>query len=315
MTYETEALTVEEAAEVASGSTKAVEAVDARLEDEDEAPEEINVRQASERLKAFHEARADKQKAYRDALGVEDAAPEPETLDDQAELQSLEEDFTRERLRGEVDNTTSWVQQAQYQLNQTQHAIQQQWAQRFGDIDIANDQYALQRLAQVDPARAQEAAQFLQQAQAAMTNVQTQAVLQNHAAEQAFQQWANAEDMKFAQAHQELKNPQTYALVREHAIGVLRDLGYGDETIQQMWNTPEYRQAPMQEWLLKLARVRMGEHKLKESKRKVPPVPIKPGTGGATSARDAQVQQLDKKLGKSGSVKDAAALYMARKQR
>ncbi len=144
---------------------------------------------------------------------------------------------------------------------------------------------------------------------------------QESALREAQQKWfefATRQDALFAEHVPEAADPAKNAKMQEVAVAVLKEIGFSDEELGDLW-TGRTR-LPLRDHRMALlihdaTRYRQAQQKAKDVAAKpVPPVQ-RPGVSQLRGAAlDAKIQALAKQLETSGSLKDAAALIAARRK-
>jgi len=143
------------------------------------------------------------------------------------------------------------------------------------------------------------------------TVIQQHQVQQHHQA--AFNNYAQAEDQKFHAAHPELNGP-ALAKLAPHIMAELREeFNVTDQQITHAYHSdPQFRSFAAQEMAVQLGRQRMVREEIKSGRRRpVAPVVQHPGSADVNSQyRDRGITALDKKLDKTGKVRDATQLLI-----
>jgi hypothetical protein len=236
---------------------------------------------------------------------------------------SREGDFLRrqneaaEKLKGLAAQERA-VEQAKRQyetaLPTLLQSLQQQ-AGEFSDIKSVSD---IERLAREDwpryvvwDAQQKKIAAVQQQANAALAR-QTQ---------EAHHHWSNfaqEQDSLFLEKAPELAEKGQLAKVAENAMGVLKDIGFNDQELAQLWNGRQalsLRDHRIQLLIRDGVRYRDAHAAAKAAAVKSVPHVQRPGAAVPRGAEaDARISALNNKLEQSGSLKDAAALLLAQRQ-
>jgi hypothetical protein len=191
-------------------------------------------------------------------------------------------------------------------------AMQSQAANDFPDIQSMAD---VERLAREDFPR--YAMWDAHQKKLAAVAQETQAVQHRQAQEvsQRWQEFAGKQDQLMTEQVPELADPERAPKLRESAINVLRDRGFTDTELTELYEGKRgvsLRDHRIQLLVLDAVRWREAQAKAKAATtRPVPPVQRPGASQPRSSAADAEIQALKTKLDKSGSLRDAAALRAA----
>jgi hypothetical protein len=192
--------------------------------------------------------------------------------------------------------------------------LQQQQAGEFADIRTAAD---VERLAREDWPRLlrwdlqqQKVAAVRQQ----LSEAQGRQFLENL---QQFSDFAKRQDELFIEKVPDMVDKAKAAALRDAAAAVLKDHGFSDAELGQMWQGQS--QLSLRDHRLQLVihdaiQWRDAQQKAKAAATRTFPPVQRPGVSQPRgAARDAQIQNLTKRLETSGSLKDAAALLRARR--
>jgi hypothetical protein len=242
-------------------------------------------------------------------------------------LATREQDREREFRRGQneaatlrkaLDGDRQQLEQARARYETALPALLQtlqvQQAGAFADIrsmadveKLAREDYA--RYAQWD-AQQKKIAAVMQEVQATQARQQ-----QDHA--ERWSAFARRQDELFAEQAPEAAEGERSAKLRNAAVDVLRQLGFSDGELAQLWNGE--RDISLRDHRLQLlirdgVQWREAQAKAKTAAKKPLPPVQRPGVAqGRAAAQEAQVNSLTKRLDQSGSLKDAAALLRARR--
>jgi hypothetical protein len=193
------------------------------------------------------------------------------------------------------------------------HTLQQQQAGEFADIRTLAD---IEKLAREDFAR--YARWDAQQKRIAVMADELRATQQRQALELS-QQWAHfaqRQDQLFADKVPDIVDPGKAPKLRESAVNVLKDRGFGEQELAQLWNGQaaiSLRDHRLQLLVLDAVKFADAQRAAKEALTKpVPPVQ-RPGVAQQKSG-DAEIQALRQKLERTGSARDAAALVAAQRR-
>jgi hypothetical protein len=193
--------------------------------------------------------------------------------------------------------------------------MHKQHADEFTDIKSQAD---VERMAKEDMPRYVKWSESQRQIGIALEQVKA---AQESALREAQQKWfefATRQDALFVERVPEAADPARNAKMQEAAVTVLKEIGFSDEEIGDLW-TGRAR-LPLRDHRMALlihdaTRYRQAQQKAKDAAAKpVPPVQ-RPGVAQPRgAAQDAKIQVLTKQLETSGSLKDAAALIAARRK-
>jgi hypothetical protein len=233
-----------------------------------------------------------------------------------AEVRRSQNEAADARKAVEADRAKVEQARTQYEtaLPALLDTIQQQQNLEFADVKTIDD---VQRLAREDWPR--YVMWDAQQKRIAAVNQQVEASKQRQTQErqQKLGQFAQRESELFAEKAPEFADPAKKTKLQESAVSVLRDLGFQDQELGEMWRgEKELSLHDHRLQLLLLDGVRYREAKAVTAKATAKPVPPvqRPGVSqprGAAAAAD--VQNLSKRLDQTGSAKDAARLLMGRR--
>lgn len=136
--------------------------------------------------------------------------------------------------------------------------------------------------------------------------------------QQRWSHFAQSEDQKFAEKYPDISDPAKASKIRDSAISILKDRGFNDQELGQLWSgqaSISLRDHRLQLLILDAMKWRDAEAKAKTVQQKsVPPVQ-RPGVSlGKNAQADAEIQALKAKLDRTGSAKDAAAVVAAQRR-
>jgi hypothetical protein len=237
---------------------------------------------------------------------------------------SRESDFLRrqneaaDKLRGlsvkeqAVDQAKRQYEAALPVLLQT---LQQQQAGEFADVKSIAD---IDRLAREDwpryvlwDAQQKKIAAVQQQVNAALSR-------QAQAAQHHWSSFAQQQDALFLEKAPELGEKGQMAKVAETAAGMLKDLGFNDQELSDLWNGRQglsLRDHRVQLMLRDGVRYRDAQAAAKSAAARPVPQVQRPGAAPPRNAEaDARLSALNSRLEQSGTLKDAAALLVAQRQ-
>ena len=223
-----------------------------------------------------------------------------------------------QREAAEVKRSNETERQQLEQARQQYEAIAQQQYQmlassgEFADIQSPADEMRLAKEDVLRHAQYQAHKSALQESQRATYEAQAR---QQQQFQQELQTWGNEQDKLAMDAIPEAKDQVKWKSLRESSVNYLKDVGFSDSELTQLWNGGSaLRDHRVQRIIADAAKAKSAQAKLETSKAKPLPPVQRPGVAqpkGAALA--AQVQTLDQKLTKTGSVKDAVALLKARR--
>lgn len=220
----------------------------------------------------------------------------------------------RKALETEKSAVAQARQQYEAALPALLQTLQQQQAGEFSDIKTLED---AQRLAREDWPR--YALWDVQQKQIAALQHEAQAAQQRQAAEYQ-QQWATfaqKEDQMLLDKAPELADGEKAGKLREAALNALRE-NFKDDELGKLWNgqaSLSLRDHRVQLLIMDAVKYREAQKAAKHAVAK-PVAPVqRPGVAPQKGqAHQEVIQNLNKKLDSSGSLKDAARLLAARRQ-
>jgi len=194
-----------------------------------------------------------------------------------------------------------------------QNLLQQQ-AGEFSDIKTVHD---IERLAREDWPRyvlwdaQQKKVSALQQEMGAALSRQSQ----EH--DQRWSNFAQEQDALFFEKASELADKGQAAKVADSAVGVLKDIGFDDQELAELWNGRRHvslRDHRVQLLIRDGVRYREAQAAARSAAARTVPQVQRPGASLPRSAEaDARISALNSKLEQTGSLKDAAALLMAQR--
>lgn len=193
-------------------------------------------------------------------------------------------------------------------------SLQQQQAADFSDIKSISD---IERLAREDwpryvlwDAQQKRISAVQQQAGAALAR-------QSQEAQHRWSSFTQQQDALFLEKAPELAEKGQMAKIAENAAAMLKDIGFGEAELAQMWNgrrALSLRDHRIQLLLRDGVRYRDAQAAAKSASRAVPHVQ-RPGAAAPRGGEaDARVSALNSRLDQSGTLKDAAALLVAQRQ-
>lgn len=221
--------------------------------------------------------------------------------------------------RKAIDAERNEVQQARQRYEQALPALlntlQEQQRGEFADIRSMSD---VEKLAREDWPR--YALWDAQQKKIAAVAQEVQATQQRQAQEYSAQwnDYATKQDKLLMDRVPELTDKTKAQRFADAAASVYRNVGFDDAELADLWSGKKsisLRDARLSQIVIDAARWR--EAKANAAKvTKTPPPPVqRPGTASAAiTAADAEIQALEKAFNKDPSVKNAAALRIARQR-
>jgi hypothetical protein len=157
-----------------------------------------------------------------------------------------------------------------------------------------------------------------QQKKIATLTDELRAVQQRQALELS-QHWASfvqQQDALFADKVPEIGDPAKAPKLREAAVSVLKERGFSEPELAQLWNGQaalSLRDHRLQLLIIDAVKFAEAQRAAKDALTKpVPPVQ-RPGVAQSKSG-DAEIQALRQKLERTGSARDAAALVAAQRK-
>jgi len=186
------------------------------------------------------------------------------------------------------------------QLLQTLHAQQ---AGEFADVQSVAD---VERLAREDWPRYLQwdlAQKKLQAVQQEMASAQMRAAQEQ---QQQFAAFAREQDRLLAERVPDMADPDKAPKLQSAALALLKDTGFKDEELAKAWQTRgdfSLRDARVQSLIVDAVRWREAQAKAREAvKKPVPPVQ-RPGVSqGKDAARQQELQNLEKQIGRSSGI-------------
>lgn len=220
----------------------------------------------------------------------------------------------RKALETEKSAVAQARQQYERALPALLQTLQQQQAGEFSDIKTMED---VQRLAREDWPR--YALWDAQQKQVAAVQQEVLAAQQRQQAE-AQEQWvsfAQKEDQLLLDKAPELADNEKAGKLRESALTALRDY-FKDQELGDLWNgkaSLSLRDHRVQLLIMDAVKYRDGQKAVKQAIAKPLPPVQRPGTAQQKGqAHQEVIQNLNKRLDRTGSLKDAADLLTARRK-
>jgi hypothetical protein len=218
--------------------------------------------------------------------------------------------------RKQYETQAQAAEQARQQYEAALPVLMQQLhdahAGEFADVRSIQD---VEKLAVEDPVRylkwdaqQKKIAAVAQQMDAAQQR-------QAHQYEQMWTDFAQKQDEILAERVPELKDKTRAAKVAESAKATLKDVGFTDQELSALYHgklSLSLRDARVQQLVVDAVRYREAKSAVKPAPKSVPPVQ-RPGVAQPRGQGEA-VQALKDKFEKTGGLKDAAALLIARRR-
>ncbi len=243
----------------------------------------------------------------------------------QEEIQRVEQGREREFRRSQneaaeerkaIQAERAKVEQARQQyeatLPQLLQTLQEQQAGPFADIKTMAD---VERLSTEDPFRYIQWTAHQHKVSAAQNELKAAQERQATEWNEKWTQFATSEDAKVIERIPELADPKQRAKIQEGALSYLKDSGFADSDLGQLWNgqaSLSLRDHRLQGIIRDAVKYREAKASVaKPAPKPVPPVQ-RPGTPQpAISTADAEIQALAKRFERTGSLRDAQALRVA----
>ncbi len=208
-------------------------------------------------------------------------------------------------------------QQYEYALPALLQTMFQQQAGEFGDIKTHAD---LQRLAAEDPARYLRYDAQQKQIAAVAEEVKATNLRQQQDLGQRWFDYAKSEDQKFAEKVPDIADPKKAPKLREDAVSILKDHGFKEDELGQLWNgqaSLSLRDHRLQLLILDGVKYREAKQTAKAAVAKpVPPVQ-RPGVAPSkTAGKDAVLKDLSQQIDKTKGVNQlrAAARFISERR-
>jgi hypothetical protein len=151
-----------------------------------------------------------------------------------------------------------------------------------------------------------------------MLGDEVRAIAQRQANElaQLWTHFAQQQDQLFAEKVPDMADPGKGTKLRESAVQVLKERGFTDQELGQLWNGQaalSLRDHRLQLLIVDAVKFAQAQRAAKDAlTRPVPPVQ-RPGVA-QTRNDDAEIQALKAKLERTGSARDAATLVAAQRR-
>jgi len=206
-------------------------------------------------------------------------------------------------------------QEYEAKLPAIMQALQDVQAGQFSDIKTMAD---VERMAIEDPFRKIQWDTHQQKLQAVHYEMEQAKQRQTTEQQTKWAEYVNLENSKAAELHPELANPEKAKLLQGAAVELLQEKGFTPQELTDLANGKE-RVSIFDHRIqsLILDGVKYQEAQKAKPKAIAKPVPQvqRPGVAQPKgAAADASVQALSQRLSSTGSVKDAFALYQAKKK-
>jgi hypothetical protein len=194
-------------------------------------------------------------------------------------------------------------------------SLQQQQAGEFADIQSISD---VERLARENWPR--YVLWDAQQKKLAAVQAQANAALARQAQESQhnWSSYAQQQDALLLEKAPELGEKGQMAKIADGAAGVLKDIGFNDQELADLWNGRHglsLRDHRLQLLIRDGVRYREAQAAARSAAQRPVPQVQRPGAAAPRGAEaDARVSALNSKLEQSGNLRDAAALLIAQRQ-
>ena len=235
---------------------------------------------------------------------------------------SREGDFLRrqneaaEKLKG-LSAREQAMEQAKRQYESALPALLQSLQEQAGEFADIQSLADIERVAREDWPRYVRWDAQQKKIAAVQSQVNAAVARQAQAAQHNWSSFAQQQDALLLEKAPELADKAQLAKVADGAMGVLKDLGFNDQELSDLWNgrgAMSLRDHRVQ--LLIRDGVRYRDAQAATRSAAVRPVPSvqRPGAAAPRGAEaDARLSALNTKLEQSGSLKDAAALLAAQR--
>ena len=235
---------------------------------------------------------------------------------------SREGDFLRrqneaaEKLKG-LSAREQAMEQAKRQYESALPALLQSLQEQAGEFADIHSLADIERVAREDWPRYVRWDAQQKKIAAVQSQVNAAVARQAQAAQHNWSSFAQQQDALLLEKAPELADKAQLAKVADGAMGVLKDLGYNDQELSDLWNgRGAMSLCDHRVQLLIRDGVRYRDAQAAARSAAVRPVPSvqRPGAAAPRGAdADARLSALNSKLEQSGSLKDAAALLAAQR--
>lgn len=133
-----------------------------------------------------------------------------------------------------------------------------------------------------------------------------------------WEHFAKRQDELFLEHAPEMKDATKATQTRQAAVDLLKEIGFTDEELGNLWNTPTFRDHRMQRLVLDAVRFKDAKKSLvTATKKELPPV-VRPGVSQPGKDRDMQIKDLESRVDKSSGInalRAAARLVATRRSK
>ncbi len=210
-----------------------------------------------------------------------------------------------------VEQARQHYESALPQLLQT---LQQQQAGEFADVKSIQD---VERLAREDWPRYLQWDLAQKKVAAVQQEMQAAQLRQHTEKQQKFAEFAKRQDDLFVEKVPDMADAKKMAALQSSAVSTLKAIGFDEAELGQAWQGQRdlsLRDHRVQLLIRDASLWRDAQAKAKAAATKpVPPVQRPGAAQPAGAQREQQIQNLDKRLEQSGSLKDGLALLRARR--
>jgi hypothetical protein len=249
----------------------------------------------------------------------------PSLLDDAAAVQSLDPELERAlqhpQIRHAIEQQLGEVETARQTylggLAAATQIAQASFLSQFPELaGVASEALpgALAQLSRDDPAKFERVKATVTATEHLFAQQRAESVRQEQLNRQTFEGYARAEDARF-DAMMKGESRQTQAAVGAEIMASARESGVEPAEFNRLFNSePLMRNAIFQRMMYDAGKYRlMMKAKDAATAKPLPPV-VRPGTARSPAERQqADLRTLSARLSSSGDIKDAVALYHARK--
>ena len=235
---------------------------------------------------------------------------------------SREGDFLRrqneaaEKLKG-LSAREQAMEQAKRQYESALPALLQSLQEQAGEFADIHSLADIERVAREDWPRYVRWDAQQKKIAAVQSQVNAAVARQAQAAQHNWSSFAQQQDALLLEKAPELADRAQLAKVADGAMGVLRDLGFNDQELSDLWNgrgAMSLRDHRVQLLIRDGVRYRDAHVAARSAAARPVPSVQRPGVAAPRGAEaDARLSALNSKLEQSGSLKDAAALLVAQR--
>lgn len=252
------------------------------------------------------------------------------TLDPDTQNYLLERDRADSKAIRDAQNQAAQERQAMQAQVQAAEQERQQYAQALpillqslqaaqaGEFEDVRTMQDVERMASEDPFRYAKWDAKQKQIQAVQHELGQAQQRQQQEQSQNWESFAQKQDALFAEKAPEILDPDKGPKLTKAALETLKDVGFTDQDLKAFYGQGFLRDHRIQLLVLdavKYRQIQVSKEKAKTAvKKDVPPVQ-RPGVAqGSSAERDVRLTNLEQKLNESGNVKDAVALWAARRK-